>query len=247
MGLMVALHRSNVRKPLASRALIASPALLLLVVLSAFVACQHQEPSDAPTLAMEEVEAQLAALGERVEWSVPAFRRRWWDYFRPTRGVLAVSERRIAFVGVVPEQPARAPVHMPPALDRMSAELDSVTVSLGRAAHGSRGIGITTPGGDATFLMVHPRWWARADSLAAHVHAIQQQRAMEAEAERMARAAAELESRRALWHRVARGQTLSSIAHQFGLTVDSLAALNPTAGRLLRVGDSLLVRPEQVD
>ncbi len=220
-------------------------AVLVLVVI-AMMAASERDPLAVPTLAQEEAAAQLVALGETAEWSVPAFQRRWWDYFRPTRGVLVATERRLLFVGLVPEPINREAANEPPALERASFVIDSVSLVVRRTGiRGGRGIEIAHPEGRSAIFAIHPRAWQRAESLMVLVAGLQRQRDAEAEAARLAREEAEAEADRALHHRVERGETLISIAGRYGLTTDSLTALNTLMGGRLRAGDSLLVRPER--
>lgn len=219
---------------------------LLTVAVMAAGAASERDPLAVPPLAREEAEAQLAALGETAALSVPAFQRRWWDYFRPTRGVLIASERRLLFVGLVPAPVTREAADEPPALERATFVIDSAAVVVRRSRiRGARGIEVALPEGPAATFSIHPRAWQRAESLMVLVAEIQRHRDAEADAARMAREDAAAAARRALYHHVERGETLSSIAARYGLTADSLLRLNWMPSTQLRVGDSLLVRPER--
>ncbi len=222
-------------------------ALLALAVI-AVGASSDRDPLAVPPLVREEAEAQLAALGETVEWSVPAFQRRWWDYFRPTRGVLVATERRLLFVGLVPGPITREAVGEPPALERVSFVIDSAALVVRRSGvRGARGIEIALPYGPSATFRIHPRAWQRAESLLVLVAEFQRHRDAESEAARIAREDSEDAARRALYHHVQRGETLTSISARYGLTADSLLALNSLTSPRLRVGDSLLVGPGRPD
>ncbi len=219
-------------------------AVLVLAVMAAGAASER-DPLAIPPLAEEEAVVQLAALGETAAWSVPAFQRRWWDYFRPTPGVLVATERRLLFVGLVPGPVTREATNEPPALERASFVIDSAALVVrGSRVRGVRVIEITLPNGPSAKFSIHPRAWQRAESLMVLVAGIQRDRDAENEAARIAREDSEAAARRALYHHVERGESLTSIAARYGLTADSLQALNPVTSTRLRIGDSLLVRPE---
>lgn len=247
------MHRSRTRSttrttPLA-RALKTLAVVIAFAVLvataAAVVISRQQDPIAVPPLAQLEAEAQLAAAGEAVELAVPAFRRRWWDYFQPTLGVLVASERRIVFVGLVPEPLARTAPDEPPPIERLSFGIDSAVLEMRRpSSRGTRVLEVTHPDGRSERFSVHSRATARAESLVVLIAAMQRQREEELEAARVAREEADAAARRAIYHRVQPGEALITIANRYGLTPDSLRALNALAGTRIRSGDSLLVRPE---
>ncbi len=247
------MHRSLVRPPSPSNPLMRALKTLAVIVgfvllvaaIAALFVSRQQDPISVPQLAQVEAEAQLAGAGETMELSVPAFRRRWWDYFQPTRGVLVASERRLVFVGLVPEPLGRTPSGEPPPIERLSFGIDSAVLELQRpSGRGTRTLEVSHADGRSERFSVHSRAAARAESLIVLIGAMQRQREEELETARIAREEADAAARRAIYHRVQPGEALISIAARYGLTPDSLQRLNDLQGTRIRVGDSLLVRPE---
>ena len=84
--------------------------------------------------------------GERVIRSVSVFKRPAIDYFRATRGLLVLTNRRLLYLGLEPRDLLAAP-DLPPTFDERDFPLDtSVHVSGGRTFFGiANAIVIETP------------------------------------------------------------------------------------------------------
>lgn len=178
-----------------------------------------------------------------VEQRVTVQRRRWFDFFRVTHGVLAATDRRLIYVGVPPEELLRH--------ESEPLELDQSTYSYDRPITAS-----SSPGSPWTVdeieisngvrqltLGVTARDRARLDSTLAVVQRRQGELRAAADAERRAIEAAAAASRRAIYHLVQPGEALATIAARYGIDVDSLRTWNQLTSDRITAGKRLLVRP----
>jgi hypothetical protein len=183
--------------------------------------------------------------GESVDQRVPVMQRHWWDYLRLTHGVLAVTNRRLLYVGVPPEELLRREPE-PPELDEKSWALGSALEARTRRVHlGTRpGVVLTLEGGHETFA-VAPRDFSRLTTVLQLVRRRQEEHRLTQEAERRALEAATASARRAIYHLVRPGESLEVIAERYGTLVDSLRRWNALPGDRIQAGRRLLVKPER--
>src|SRR5690242_5531450 len=78
-------------------------AVVVLGVLAQFAVHTYRtEPRNTNAIAARELQLNTLAEGERVIRTVPVFQRPWIDYFRATRGLLVLTDRRLLFLGLEP-------------------------------------------------------------------------------------------------------------------------------------------------
>lgn len=203
-----------------------------------------ERPPDAPPPAVaQHLRDELRRSGERLLYSVPVSRHVWWSP-RATPGMLAVTDRRLIFVGVVPSLlPPPAADGEPPATELYGFWLDSIALRESRSpVSGVESIALRARSTRERFTIL-PRDRDAADRLTLGVI-----RWQTAEREAAARAlqqqeeAAEL-ARAPVYHRVKHGDALATLATQYHVAVDSLRRWNHLPTNRIRVGDSILVRP----
>ena len=189
-----------------------------------------------------ELQGNVLDSGEVVQGQTVAFQRHWWDFWRPTWGVLVATDRRLIFLGVPP-----APLIAAPAGPREFEEDDfpldtSVAVRGARVFDGTTsGIVVHAPSGRYVFGV--PSW--DQTRLAVVRHALQLRQTAErreAEKEREAQLAAAWAARQPVYHTVARGEALVTIAKAYGTTPEALQALNHLPDARIRAGQRLLIR-----
>ncbi len=203
-----------------------------------------EAPGEPPLPAiMQHLRDELRTSGEHLVYAVPVTRHVWWTP-RETPGILATTERRVIYVGLVPSllPPPRGDAATP-ATELASFWLDSVslrdnrspvtgiyTIALrARAAH-DRFTVAARDRKDAERLLTGVTGWQTA------------QRAAAARALKVQEEAAEL-ARAPVYHHVKRGEALETIAAASHVPVDSLRRWNQLLSNRIRAGDSLLVRP----
>jgi hypothetical protein len=195
-------------------------------------------------LANAEIERALQR-GEVVQRRASVMRRNWWDYFRVTHGVLAVTDRRLMYVGVPPD--GLLPREPEPAeLEELSFSFDrAIDTRYTRVFLGTvPGLEVQSAGRGVVFGFAS-RDRAKVDSVVAVVSRRTTELRTAQEAERRAAEAAIEASRRAIYHLVRRGEALEFLARRYGTTVDSLVAWNRLEGTRIKAGQRLLVRPQR--
>ncbi|MBC7790390.1 MAG: LysM peptidoglycan-binding domain-containing protein, partial [Anaerolineae bacterium] len=190
--------------------------------------------------------AQLAIeldQGETVEATVNVSRRHWWDYFHATPGVLAATERRLIWVGVSPRGLIERDAGQPTAFDVEYYPYDSVTVAEGRVFFGTRrGVVLARARGRDAFI-VQSNEMSNVRRIAGLMERRLAAIRSELERERRQQEYAAFLARQPVYHDVKRGEALSSIAEQYGLSPDSLRMLNGLPDNRIKAGQKLLVRP----
>ena len=184
--------------------------------------------------------------GEVVHGQAAVEQRQWWDYYRPTHGVIAVTDRRVVFVGVAPpdllphepEPPALVTISIPYAADH------HIDVQLDRVFFGSaRGFMMRAPSEPMAAFAFNAAERARGDAVLQVLARRQGDMRTVADAERRAALDAAEAARRPDFHRVQRGEALDLIAARYGRTADQLRTWNRLPSNLIKIGQVLMVKP----
>jgi hypothetical protein len=226
-------------------------ALVLVVILVQFaVHMARTDPRDSRVIAERELQLNTLQPDEHVFRSVSVFKRPAISYFRATRGLLVLTNKRLLYLGLEPRDLLAAP-DLPPTFEERDFPLDTtVRVSAGRTFFGiAKAVVITTPDGTLR-LGVPSGSWPQADILIVgmevrHNRAVAQsveQREFVAKAEAQ-RKAAEVERRKAKYYTVRRGDAIGSIATIWNTTPDKLRGWNKLPNDRIKVGQVLMVRP----
>ena len=222
----------------------------LAIVIQSLVHMARTDPRDSRAIAERELQVNSIQPGERVHRQVSVFKRPAIDYFRATRGLLVLTERRLLYLGLEPRDLLAAP-DLPPTFEERDFPLDtSVRVTSGRTFFGiAKAIVITTPR-ERIKLGVPSGAWPEASSIIADmgvrytqaVAASAEQRKFLARAEAQ-RKNAEVARKKAKYYTVRRGDALGSIATMWNTTTDKLRAWNKLPNNNIRAGQTLMVRP----
>jgi hypothetical protein len=208
------------------------------------------DPRDALALTQRELRLTVLRPDEHVYGLVPAFHRTAVNYFRATRGILVLTNRRMIFLGLVPRDIVGSP-DAPAAFEQRDYPIDTL-VRIHRAyapTSLARALTIDTPNGDVK-LAVPGNAWNRAVALKRvfdwqHETLFEEGRRQRAlrTATAGARRAADVERRRPWYHVVRRGEALSSIASLYDTSPEQLRALNGIVGDRIKAGQRLMVKP----
>jgi LysM repeat protein len=221
--------------------------LILVVVLLAVGLAVHvyrTQPRPARTLVERELRGGLLAPDEHLERIATVFRRRPSDYFRATRGILALTDKRIVYVGVAPRD-ILGPNESAPAFESRDFALDtSTTVAAGHALLGAVHAIVIRQDGERNAFGVSDADWVDGRAIIGAVHAHQETQRAEAARNRRAHEVADSIARAPKWHVVARGEALSTIATMYNTTPEKLRELNSLTSDKIRVGQRLLVKPQ---
>ncbi len=239
------------RMPATTMYMIVFTVLIAVAVLIQFgVHMARTDPRDARAIAERELEVNTLQPGEHVYRMVSVFKRPAISYFRATRGILAITNKRLLYLGLEPRDLLAAP-DLPPTFEERDFPLDTtVNVSPGRTFFGlAKAIVIKTPNEELR-LGVPSGAWPQADILIVAMEvrrdkaivASAEQRKFLAKAEAQ-RKAAEAERRKAKYYTVRRGDALGSVATMWNTTTDRLRTWNKLPDNRIRIGQVLLVRP----
>jgi hypothetical protein len=208
------------------------------------------DPRDALALTQRELQLTVLRPDERVYGVVPAHHRSAVDYFRATKGILVLTNRRMVFLGLVPRDLVSS-ADMPAAFEQRDYPIDTL-VRIRRAYAPlslSRALTIDTPRGDQK-LAVPRDAWGRAVELKRvfdwqHETLFEEGRRQAAlrSAVAGARGAAAVERKRPWYHSVRRGEALASISALYDTTPEELRRLNNIVGDRIRAGQRLMVKP----
>jgi hypothetical protein len=224
--------------------------LTALAIVALVLRADRANPRDANAIAERELRINTLQPGEEVHRVVPVFKRPAISYFRATRGLLALTDRRLVYLGVEPRDILAAP-DLPPTFEQREFALDtSVHVSTGRTMFGlAKAIVIKTPT-DQVRLGVPSASGASANLLVTAMAsrrdravALASLRGGEMREIEKARKAAEARRRKAKYYTVRRGDALGGIATMWNTTTNQLLVWNHLTENRIRVGQSLLVRP----
>jgi LysM repeat protein len=204
-----------------------------------------RSPSRMPSFVAQQLSDELRSSRDSATSIVPVMWRPWWTP-APVTGVLATtSSRRVLYIGVVPTllPPPRVGAE-PPATEEWSAAFDSTSLQAGRSLlTGRRTLTLATHDHHVRFDV-----WAAdrstADTMAAGLARWQDARRLAADHQRVVREEAAELARAPIYHRVARGETLTGVAQRLAVSVDSLRRINHLTTDRIRAGDSLLIKPQ---
>jgi LysM repeat protein len=237
-------------QPAAMYTLVFVALVAVAIIVQLIVHMARTDPRDSRAIAERELRLNTLQPGERVFRMVSVFKRPAIDYFRATRGLLVLTDKRLLYLGLEPRDLLAAP-DLPPTFEERDFPLDTlVHVSTGRTFFGiAKAVVITTPN-EQLKLGVPSAAWPQADLIVVgmkvrHDRAVAQraqQRALLAKAETQRREA-EAARRKAKFYTVRRGDALGSIATIWNTTPDKLQAWNHLSGNKIRVGQTLMVRP----
>jgi LysM repeat protein len=213
--------------------------LLLVAAVIAYLLTISIDVPRAQRLARAELQVLLEPT-ERVESAAWARRREWWDGFRETYGMLALTDRRVVFVGIPPREllsPERGPQQFVILQIARDATLRAKRerVDLGSAA----GVALESDRVRMRFASDDSR------GLSSLLGNVAQGRSTDAATVDLGRRAREYEAQvtaQAVWHVVAPGDALASVAARYGTTEAQLTALNRLPSTTIRIGQRLLVK-----
>ena len=209
------------------------------------------EPRDARVIAERELRLNALGNGERVVRVVSVFQRPWIDYFRATRGVLVLTDRRLLFLGLEPRD-LLGSGDSPPTFQERDFPVDTLlSLRPGRTFFGiAKALVVETPDGTVRFGVPSESWGTAA--LLLHTVAARHERLYAAAAVEYKRLAA-LRAQRALaattaqsakYYVVKRGDALSAIAARWNTTSERLREWNELPDNKIRVGQRILVKPQ---
>jgi len=235
--------------PAAKYAIVLFTAAVLLIAFQLVLHSMKTEPRDARLIADRELAVNVLEPGEKSLEVVSVVRRSAVDYFRATRGVLALTTKRIVFLGLRPRD-MLAPADAPPAFEQQDFPIDTaVSVRTGRVMGWlTKGVIVETP--DETIRLAVPGTaWPDAQKLAARMTTSRQSAVATNKRQEELRKVADAEWKRAVaawdkpqYYTARRGDALGSIATMWNTTPQKLQQLNKLPDNRIRVGQTLLVR-----
>ena len=244
------MRRKRRVQPAALYTLIVVALIVVAILVQFIVHTARTDPRDTRAIAERELQVNTLQPGEQVYRMVSVFKRPAIDYFRATRGLLVLTNRRLLYLGLEPRDLLAAP-DLPPTFEERDFPIDTlVRVSSGRTFFGAaKAIVVSTPN-ETLKLGVPSSAWPQANLMIVsmqvrHDKAVvlaAQQRQLLAKAEAQRRAA-EAERRKAKYYTVRRGDALGSIATIWNTTPEKLQAWNKLPTNRIRVGQVLMVRP----
>jgi transposase-like protein len=183
--------------------------------------------------------------GERVEREVNVSQRHWYHYFREMHGVLVATDRRLLYVGVEPEALLPSREFVPQAFEEHAYAWDTLTTLVRERVffNTARGAVLRAREGSQVFA-VSSAEQDRLAEIASYLEMRGQGVRAQLERERQARIAAEFEARKPKYHVVQQGEALISIANLYGVTPEQLREWNNLPSDRIRVGQSLMVKPQ---
>jgi hypothetical protein len=238
-------------QPAAIYAILFGVLVVLAIVAQLVIHMARTEPRDMRAIAERELTVNTLAPGEKVYRMVSVFRRPAIDYFRATRGLLVLTNKRLLYLGLQPRD-LLSSEDVPPTFEERDFPIDTlVTLKAGRTFFSvAHALIVETPNG-GTKLGVPSESWPSAKMLivamdARHNKAVaegvrQKQLRAKAEGERRA---ADAERRKPKYYTVRRGDALASIALQWNTTPDMLRQWNHLPDNRIRVGQTLMVKPQ---
>ena len=218
--------------------------VVALLVTGLLVHMYRTEPRPARVLVERELHGGLLAPDEHLERVAAVFRRRAGDYFRATRGILALTDKRLIYVGLAPRD-ILGPAESAPSFESREFSLDTATAVVpSRAMLGAVHAIVIRHDGSRDVFGVGNDDWDNGRAILAAIGAHHDAQRSEAATNRRAQQLADSIARAPKWHVVARGQALSTIATMYSTTPEQLRSLNALASDRIRVGQRLLVKPQ---
>lgn len=244
-------RRRRRMRPAMRYTMIGAILIVVGIVVQFAVHTYRTEPRNTSAIAERELRLNTLADGERVIRMVAVFQRPWIDYFRATRGLLVLTDRRLLFLGLEPRD-LLSSGDSPPTFTEHDFQVDTaVQLRQGRTFFGiAKALVVDTPDGSYRYG-VPSQAWGKA-SLLLHSIAARHERlvalgvkqAKRRQAIEGQRKLAQVEAAKAKYYTVKRGDALSSIAAKWNTTAETLRAWNSISGNKIRVGQVLLVKPQ---
>lgn len=222
--------------------------LIVLVQVALYV--RRAEPRDTRAILDRELRMNTLRPDEKVIRTVRVFRRNSAEYFRRTRGLLVLTDRRLIYLGVPPRDVTGAP-DAPAIFDQREFPIDTlVTIEPSFVVLGlSRALKIESPEGDVV-LGVASGGWPQAQMLRRAWDARHQKLAtIGAWGAKVREARAHIEreleeyAKRPVYHTVRPGDALGTIASWYETTPEAIRRANNLSGNTIKVGQQLLIRP----
>lgn len=224
--------------------------VVLTILVELAVHAVRTDPRDSHAIAERELQLNTLQPGEHVLRTVSVFKRPAINYFRATRGLLVLTNRRLLYLGLEPRDLLAAP-DLPPTFEERDFPIDTlVQLTAGRTWFGiAKAVVVRTPT-ETLRLGVPSESWPSATGLISTM-GVRHQRAVASSAEQrafLARVDAEHRAVESARHKpkyyvVRRGDALGSIATIWNTTPDRLRDWNHLPNNRIRIGDSLVVRP----
>jgi hypothetical protein len=244
------IKRKRRMQPSVRYSLIFGGLVAIAIVVQFAVHIARTDPRDTRAIAERELEINALQPGEHVIRSVSVFKRPAISYFRATRGLLVLTNKRLLYLGLEPRDLLAAP-DLPPTFEQRDFALDTMTrVSSGRTFFGiAKAVVIETPR-ETLKLGVPSGAWPNADLMIVAMN-VRRDKAVATTAEQrayLAKAEAERKQietnrRKAKFYTVRRGDALGNIATIWNTTPDKLREWNKLSDNRIRVGQTLMVRP----
>jgi LysM domain-containing protein len=224
--------------------------VVLTILVELAVHAVRTDPRDSRAIAERELQLNTLQPGEHVLRMVSVFKRPAINYFRATRGLLVLTNRRLLYLGLEPRDLLAAP-DLPPTFEEHDFPIDTlVQLTAGRTWFGiAKAVVVHTPT-ETLRLGVPSEAWPSATGLISTM-GVRHQRAVASSAEQHAflakvdaeRRAVEAARHKPKYYVVRRGDALGSIATIWNTTPDQLRTWNHLPNNRIRIGDSLVVRP----
>jgi len=222
---------------------------ILVVLIQLALYMRRAEPRDARAIVERELQTNVLEPGERIVRSVPVYRRNGADYYRQTRGILALTDRRLIYLGAPPRD-ITGSSDAPPTFDQRVFRIDTLTDINGSFAllGFSRALVIDSPGDDVKVGIASGQWPKAKLLQEAWVGRHRKLADIGVWAGKVREARADLERqldeyrKQPVYHVVRPGDAISAIASWYETSVDSIAQLNGIVNNRIRIGQRLLIR-----
>jgi hypothetical protein len=244
-------RRRRRMRPAARYTLIGAAVVIIGLLVQFAIHTYRTEPRNTSAIAERELRLNTLVDGERVIRMVAVFQRPWIDYFRATRGLLVLTDRRLLFLGLEPRD-LLGSGDSPPTFTEHDFQVDTaVQLRPGRTFFGiAKALVVDTPDGNYRFG-VPSQAWGKA-SLMLHSIAARHERLVAIGIKQTnvragidaRRKLAQQEAAKAKYYTVKRGDALASVAARWNTTADRLREWNSLSGNKIRIGQMLLVKPQ---